>query len=85
MSIMQACAMVEAAVQRARSLFAAEPAAPTSAALGGVAAAAQSTAATGQLTREMSGGSSHATRLSRTRTQPDWLGPRKPMPRCRDT
>jgi hypothetical protein len=47
--------MVEAAVQRARSLFAAEPAAPTSPALGNVATAAQSTAATAHLTADMSG------------------------------
>jgi len=47
--------MVEAAVQPARSLFAAEPAAPTSPALGNVTTAAQSMAATAQLTGDMSG------------------------------
>ena len=55
MSVLQACAMVEAAVHRARSLFAAEPAAPTSPARGNVATAAQSTAAAAQLTVDMSG------------------------------
>jgi hypothetical protein len=55
MSVVQECAAAEAAIQRARSLFASAPAAAGTAALSRIHAAGQSTTATAQLTGEMSG------------------------------
>jgi len=58
MSVVQACAETEAAIQRARALFASEPepAAGAANAAGAVQNAAQSTTAAGQTTTDMSGG-----------------------------
>jgi hypothetical protein len=57
MSVLQACAEAEAAIQRARSLFASEPEPPAEALDAGssVQTAAQSTATAGQATSDMSG------------------------------
>ena len=57
MSVVQACAETEAAIQRARSLFASEPE-PAAGALNGgstVQTAAQSTTTAGQITSDLSG------------------------------
>jgi hypothetical protein len=55
MSLVQACAQTEAAIERARSLFGSSSQAPDAAALGAVDTAAQSTTATAQNTGDMSG------------------------------
>src|ERR1700731_4278760 len=55
MSLVQACAQTEAAVERARSLFGPGGCAPDAAALGAVDTAAESTTATAQHTGDMSG------------------------------
>jgi hypothetical protein len=57
MSVVQACAETEAAIQRARSLFASEPEPPAAAAnaADAVQGAAQSTTTAGQATSDMSG------------------------------
>jgi hypothetical protein len=56
MSVVRACAETEAAIQRARSLFASEPepAAAATNAAGAVETAVQSTATAGQTTNDMS-------------------------------
>jgi hypothetical protein len=55
MSLVQACAQTEAAIERARSLFGSGRQAPAAAALGAVDTAAESTTATAQHTGDMSG------------------------------
>ena len=55
MSLAQACAQTEAAIQRARSLFAPAAQPPAESAIGDIDRAARSTAATAQMTGDLSG------------------------------
>ena len=55
MSLAQACAQTEAAIQRARSLFASAAQPPMESALGDIDRAARSTASTAQMTGDLSG------------------------------
>ena len=87
MSVVQACAETEAAIQRARALFASEPepAAGAANAAGAVQNAAQSTTAAGQTTTDMSGGFIDAHTMFVDESAPKLSVPPKPTPPYRHT